>query len=45
VAVGPDDVGLEVGFLVGGATFNDVSSMVGLNVGVDVVGVPVGVSL
>ena len=42
MAVGFNDVGLEVGFVVGGATFNDVSSMVGLNVGVGVVGVLVG---
>ena len=45
MAVGFNDVGLEVGFVVGGATFNDVSSMVGLNVGVDVVGVLVGILL
>ena len=45
MAVGFNDVGLEVGFVVGGATFNDVSSMVGLNDGFNVVGVPVGVLL
>ena len=45
MAVGVDDIGLEVGLIVGGATFNDVSSIVGLNDGFNVVGVPVGVLL